>query len=99
MEAYSGDMSGPLYPAARLHAARIERHFARHLADAGPASAAAGPDGTIEVLVDAGFWASLRREEGYPPAISLAFLPPDRAVALGGRRTRIAGKAGGSCGT
>jgi len=81
LEAYSGDMSGPLYPAARLHAAGIEKHFARHLADARPPSAAAGPDArTIEALVDAAFWASLQREEGYPPAISLAFLPPDRAV-------------------
>ena len=74
-------MSGPLYPAARFHAAQIEGHFARHLADAGAASTAAGPDaGTIEALVDAAFWASLQREEGYPPAISLAFLPPERAV-------------------
>lgn len=74
-------MSGPLYPAARTHAARIEEHFARHLADAGPEVAAAGPDArTIEALVDAAFWASLQREEGYPPEISLAFLPPDRAV-------------------
>jgi len=74
-------MNGPLYPAARLHAARIEEHFAGHLADARSASAAAGPDArTIEALVDAAFWASLQREEGYPPEISLAFLPPDRAV-------------------
>jgi DNA integrity scanning protein DisA with diadenylate cyclase activity len=74
-------MSGPLYPAARVHAPRIEEHFARHLADAGQASAAAGPDAaTIEALVDAAFWASLQREEGYLPEISLAFLPPDRAV-------------------
>jgi hypothetical protein len=74
-------MSGPLYPAARVHAPRIEEHFARHLSDGGQASAAAGPDAaTIEALVDAAFWASLQREEGYPPAITLAFLPPERAV-------------------
>lgn len=30
-------------------------------------------------MVDAAFWASLRREEGRPPLISLAFVPPDRA--------------------
>ena len=30
-------------------------------------------------MVDAGFWASLQREEGYAPEISLAFLPPERA--------------------
>jgi hypothetical protein len=30
-------------------------------------------------MVDAAFWASLHREEGRPPLISLAFVPPDRA--------------------
>jgi hypothetical protein len=74
-------MSEPRYPAARVHARRLEEHFARHLAESAPASAAAGPDArTIEALVDAAFWASLQREEGSPPAITLAFLPPDRAV-------------------
>jgi hypothetical protein len=33
----------------------------------------------VEALVDAAFWASLRREEGYSPRISLAFLAPDHA--------------------
>jgi hypothetical protein len=31
---------------------------------------------TIEAMIDAAFWASLRQEEGLPPKISLAFLPP-----------------------
>ena len=31
-------------------------------------------------LVDAAFWASLKREEGYVPAISLAFVPPSPDV-------------------
>lgn len=31
----------------------------------------------IEEMIDATFWASLRREEGYVPAISAAFLDPD----------------------
>ncbi len=30
--------------------------------------------------MDAAFWASLQREEGYTPEISLAFLPPARAL-------------------
>ncbi|SPE32477.1 hypothetical protein SBA3_1890001 [Candidatus Sulfopaludibacter sp. SbA3] len=34
---------------------------------------------TIEALIDAAFWASLRREEGYEPRISLAFLSPQEA--------------------
>ncbi len=42
---------------------------------------AALPDAeTIEALIDAAFWASLRREEGYTPKISLAFLAPDEAA-------------------
>jgi hypothetical protein len=32
---------------------------------------------TIERLIDAAFWASLRREEDYIPRISLAFVSPD----------------------
>ena len=34
----------------------------------------------VETIIDTAFWASLRREEGYTPTISLAFLPPARAV-------------------
>lgn len=33
----------------------------------------------IEVLVGTAFWASLRREEGFWPTISLAWVPPDGA--------------------
>jgi hypothetical protein len=74
-------MNEPLYPAARTFAARLEDHFARHAA-AGPHEAdALLPDAkAIEALIDAGFWASLQREEGAAPEISLAFLPPERAV-------------------
>jgi Probable sensor domain DACNV len=72
-------MSGPRYPAARSFAARLEEHFARHAA-AAPSGAPTGtpvPDAAaIEALVDAAFWASLQREEGYPPEISLALLSP-----------------------
>ncbi len=32
----------------------------------------------IEKMITATFWASLRREEGYVPKISMAFLPPDQ---------------------
>jgi sensor domain DACNV-containing protein len=76
-------LNGPHYPAARVFAGRLEDHFARHAA-AGLRGAAAGtplPDAaTIEALIDAAFWASLQREEGSPPEISLAYLPPDRAT-------------------
>jgi hypothetical protein len=45
-----------------------------------PEPAGALPDiTTIEELINTAFWASLRREEGYVPKISLAFLPPESA--------------------
>ena len=31
-------------------------------------------------MIDAAFWASLRREEGYVPRISLAYLPPEQSA-------------------
>jgi len=41
---------------------------------------AAPPDAeTVEAIIDAAFWASLRREEGVLPKISLAYLPPIEA--------------------
>ena len=76
-------MNGSLYPAARTFAPRLEEHFARHAAadPGGPPAGAPLPDArAIEALVDAAFWASLQREEGYAPEISLAFLPPERAA-------------------
>ena len=70
-------MNGSLYPAARTFAPRLEEHFARHAA-AGPNGAPPGaplPDArAIEALIDAAFWASLQREEGYAPEISLALM-------------------------
>jgi hypothetical protein len=76
-------MNAPLYPAARTCSPRLEKHFARHAAAAphGPPAGAPLPDArAIEALIDAAFWASLQREEGYAPEISLAFLPPERAA-------------------
>ena len=76
-------MNGSLYPAARTFAPRLEEHFARHAAadPHGPPAGAPLPDArAIEALIDAAFWASLQREEGYAPQISLAFLPPERAA-------------------
>jgi hypothetical protein len=76
-------MSAPLYAAARSAAAGLVDYFARHAAtvQAHPSAGAGLPDAaTIEALIDAGFWASLQREEGYAPEISLAYLPPERAV-------------------
>lgn len=68
------------YPAARVAAQRIVPHFARDLDSArerGQAELGPLPDlETMEAIIGAAFWASLRREEGYWPQISLAFVPP-----------------------
>jgi hypothetical protein len=72
----------PPYQAARAGAATVETHFARHIAAArerGEQELATEPNAqTIEAMIDATFWASLRREEGQSPKISLAFLPPEQ---------------------
>ncbi len=60
------------YPAARAVAPRLAEYFARYQ----PAPDAAA----IETLVDAAFWASLRREEGVTPQISLAFAAPEHTT-------------------
>jgi hypothetical protein len=72
------------YAPARVVAPRVHEHFARHLevaAAQGEATLASLPSITvIETIIDAGFWASLRREEGYVPRISLAFVAPMQAM-------------------
>src|ERR1700676_5313876 len=77
-------MTGPGYTAARAIAPRVEAHFARLLAAerSSPILRQASlPDAeAIEAIIDAAFWASLRREEGYVPKISLALLSPEQAV-------------------
>ena len=76
-------MTEPAYPAARIVAPKVEAHFAHHDEEArrrGRVGLMAPPDAdTIEAIIDAAFWASLRREESYVPTISLAFLPPEAA--------------------
>jgi hypothetical protein len=73
-------MNAPLYPAARTFAPRLEEHFRRYAADPHARDWAPPDAAAIEALIDAAFWASLQREEGYAPEISLALLPPERAV-------------------
>jgi hypothetical protein len=80
-------MPQPAYPGARAVAQAVESHFRRHSTrarEAGRPNVAHVPDGpAVERMVDAAFWASLRREEGREPRISLAFLPPEQAgIAL-----------------
>ncbi|PYX76587.1 MAG: hypothetical protein DMG72_04505 [Acidobacteria bacterium] len=62
----------------------VAPHFARHIAAArrhGADGFAVSPDAaSIAAMVDAAFWASLRREEGYVPTISLAYLSPEHTA-------------------
>jgi hypothetical protein len=75
-------MTEPAYPAARAVSSTVLAHF-RHLMEArrhDAAELAPQPSAEeIETIIDAAFWASLRREEGFSPKISLAFLPPEQA--------------------
>ncbi len=78
----SSILSEPAYPAARLVASAVEEIFARNIAKARERvlDVAPTPDGAaVEAIIDAAFWASLRREEAYRPKISLAYLPPEQA--------------------
>ncbi len=79
----AGDDPPPGYPAARAVSSVVRAYFAgcgigNH--DGTDREAAVVPDErTIEAMISAGFWASLRREEGRSPRISLAYLPPGPA--------------------
>ncbi len=77
-------MKREVYTAARTVSPTLRTYFARHRAEAihrGQEHLAALPEAeTIEAVIDAAFWASLRREEGYVPRISLAFLSPEETV-------------------
>jgi hypothetical protein len=69
------------YPAAAAVAPELAHHMASHLESArarGLRTFAPQPDvPTIEALVDAAFWASLQREEGRSPKISIAYVPSE----------------------
>jgi hypothetical protein len=71
-------MTERAYPAARHVAARVREHFLHHLGTNVPSDLEPPALADIEAIVDAGFWASLRREEGYVPKISLALVAPER---------------------
>jgi hypothetical protein len=72
----------PAYAVARVVAPTVAQHLQLHRA-ALPAHDPLLPPrellpdaSAIEAMVDVAFWASVRREEGYIPKISLAFLRP-----------------------
>jgi len=76
-------MKRETYAVARPISRKLHDYFAsRRQAALGRAQEdlAPLPDAeTIEAIIDAAFWASLRREEGYLPKISLAFLSAQEA--------------------
>jgi hypothetical protein len=76
----------PAYAVARTVAPAVAEHLRLHRAALPPHDPAQPPlellpdAGAIESIVDAAFWASVRREEGYIPKISLAFLRPLKEI-------------------
>lgn len=89
---------GIAYAAARKVAPTVVEHLAAHAITArerGVTRLGTCPNAdTVEALVDAAFWASLQKEEGRSPKISLAYVDPevagtpmvfDRAIALSAR--------------
>src|SRR5215207_8862453 len=72
-------MGGPTYPAARAVAERIQSRLDANSSQFQTPGYAPRPDpGVFEEVITAAFWASLRREEGKAPTISLAFVPPEQ---------------------
>ncbi|HEU4452607.1 MAG TPA: hypothetical protein VFR81_06075 [Longimicrobium sp.] len=73
----------PGYPAARSIAPTVVEHLEAHLETArerGVRDLAPLPTvEQVEMLIDQAFWASLQREEGHAPKISLAFISPEAA--------------------
>ena len=73
----------PTYKAARSISKAVAEHFQRHISSAATSDesslAPAPSKEVIEAMVDAGFWTSLRKEEGHSPKISLAYFPPENA--------------------
>ncbi len=64
-------MTETAYPVARAAAVRIHRHLAQLDKATGPLV----DEGTLEAAIQVAFWASLRREEGQTPRVSLALFP------------------------
>ena len=71
------------YQAAIVIASQVESIFNEHLRLAknrGEIDLAPLPEAPlVEMIIDAAFWASLRKEEGHSPKISLAFVAPTQA--------------------
>jgi hypothetical protein len=77
-------MNGPAYPPGRVVAQKAHEYFSRRREQVKKTTrddhASVASAEVIEAVIDAAFWASLRREEGYIPRLSLAILAPAEAV-------------------
>ena len=74
-------MSGPSYPPARIVANRLASDADASGVTFQPSGEASRPNAsTIEEIVSTAFWASLRREEGKSPRISLAYVSAEHAA-------------------
>lgn len=71
------------YQAAKFVAKTVEEQFSKNILAAherGTTNLAPVPcAAVVEAMIDTTFWASMRREEGQSPKISLAYLPPELA--------------------
>lgn len=74
---------GSTYKAAAAVADKVVNIFTQHLDEAiakGESGLASVPSPQhVEQILDTAFWASLRREEGNSPKVSIAFLSPEQA--------------------
>jgi Probable sensor domain DACNV len=73
-------MDGPSYPAARIVAERLSARAAASTVYANTQDVTRPDVATIEEIITTAFWASLRREEGRAPKISIAFLSPEQSA-------------------
>ncbi len=71
------------YRAASSVSEIVEKHFSEHFdsvcKDNTQLPATKPTSEIIEAIIDAAFWASLRKEEGHSPKISIAYLSPEQA--------------------
>ncbi|MFD1631361.1 putative sensor domain DACNV-containing protein [Pseudopedobacter beijingensis] len=89
-------ISHATYQAAKFIAPLLNNYFEQYIIDAAGEDKKAhqvnSPSSEfIEALIDAAFWASLRKEEGNSPKISIAFLSPEQTTdpLLFGSRLRL----------
>jgi hypothetical protein len=75
-------MGEQAYGPARVVASRIQQRLNENATSFRDSGYTPKPDATlVEELISAAFWASLRREEGRTPRISIGFVSPEQVAA------------------